>query len=145
MSYFSIGAMFTKPLHILLVEDNPTDACFIQELIKAGVDNGASVVWVRNLTDAMGVLAEKKFDAVISDLNLHKSWGLNTLHKIIGCVPYLPVVVISGMDDERLRLDAIRHGAQAYLLKGQFDSQQLIKTLRKAILRKKVEETIQAV
>ncbi len=136
--------MFTKPVHILLVEDSPTDACLVQELLKAGTNGNADVVWARNLTDAMGQMTQRRFDVVISDLNLDKSWGLNTLHNIMGRVPHLPVVVISGMEDEMLRLDTIRHGAQAYLLKWQFDSKQLVGTLQKAILRKKVEETILA-
>ena len=135
--------MFSKPLNILLVEDNPTDACFIQELIRIAPQIDANLIWVRNLTDAIGALTQKRFDAVISDLNLHKSWGLNTLHKIMGFAPNLPLVVVSGVEDEVLRLDAIRHGAQAYLLKKQLDSKQLSKILRQSILRKKVEDTIQ--
>lgn len=137
--------MFKETLNILLVEDSPTDACLVQELINTYSANWANIVWARNLTDALGFLSEKKFDVVISDLNLQKSWGLNTLHKILGYVPHLPVVIISDTDDEMLRLDTIRHGGQAYLLKEHLDGKQLVETVRKAILRKKVEETLQSV
>lgn len=137
--------MLKDSLDILLVEENPIDACLVQELLNTFSANWANVTWARNLTDAMGQLTEKKFDVVISDLNLHNSWGLNTLHKIMSYVPHLPVIVISDTDDEMLRLDTIRHGAQAYLLKEHLDGEQLIKTLRNAIIRKKVEETIQSV
>ena len=134
--------MFSKPLNILLVEENPTDACFIQELLRGDPQMETNIIWVRNITDAIGALTQKKFDAVISDLNLHKSWGLNTLHNIMGYIPNLPLVVVSGIEDEMLQLDAIRHGAQAYLLKSQLESEHLVKTLRQSILRKKVEETL---
>lgn len=135
--------MHKEPIDILLMEDNSSDTCRLREIVGAHSDSSVNMVWANDLSKGMAMLAKKSFDIVVSDLNLRESRGLSTLYWILEHAPHLPVVMMLSADDETLRLDAVRHGAQSCLVKGEVNGKEFIQTVRQAILRKRIEEALQ--
>ncbi|HKO30692.1 MAG TPA: ATP-binding protein [Nitrospiraceae bacterium] len=134
-TYTSIepGTALTK---VLLVEDNGDDALLTQELIREVSPNGFSVVHVSRLSDALSRLSEEVFDIVLLDLSLIDTSGLDTVKQILSAFPTLPIVILSGLMDEILAIETVRHGAQDYMVKGQVNGHLLIRSIRYAIERK---------
>ncbi|MBM3812353.1 MAG: response regulator [Acidimicrobiia bacterium] len=132
-------------MKILLVEDNPGDARLLQEELKGGIEGQFELTWVEDLKAALKLLAERQekpaesgngaFDAVLLDLNLPDSHGLETFHSLHGQVPGLPVVLLTGLEDEKTGLRAVQEGAQDYLVKGQTSGPVVARSLRYAIER----------
>ncbi|MEH1882828.1 MULTISPECIES: hybrid sensor histidine kinase/response regulator [unclassified Nostoc] len=144
-----------KPIiHILLVEDSPSDAhllrriCFhadreqwqmlhverLSEAIYASRENSASTVDDSQIESRK----QRRFDLVLLDLSLPDSIGLDTLKEFRGAVPDIPVVVLTGLDDEDLAMQALAEGAQDYLVKDQITIQQLVRAIRYAIERSEI-------
>ncbi len=126
----------------LLIEDNPADARLIREMLKEHMASTIEVRHVTRLDTALECLCEETFDVLLLDLGLPDSQGMETLvvtHKAWGC---LPIVVLTGLDEELFALEVMRAGAQDYLVKGRFDSQLLVRTIRYAVKRKQAEDEI---
>jgi two-component system cell cycle sensor histidine kinase/response regulator CckA len=131
-------------IHVLLVEDNPGDARLIFEMLNE-VDLGMfEVEGVDHLSVALARLEHAGIDVVLLDLGLPDSQGLDTFLRTQNGAPHEPIVVISGLDDERLALDAVRAGAQDYLVKGRVEGPLLARVLRYAIERKRAETALAA-
>jgi len=128
---------------ILIVEDNPGDARFVAELLKNSGSDAFNLTAVDRIEDALEKLKDAKFDVVLLDLNLPDSYGLKGLEKIARQHPDLPVIVLTGTDDEDLGLQAIHLHASDYLSKGKIETTLLVRTLRYAIERKKREQELQ--
>jgi signal transduction histidine kinase len=132
-----------RALSVLLVEDNPGDAALIQHHIKrfTGTRFGGipEVTAVTNLTEALTNLGEGEFDAVVLDLGLPESTGLDTLEYVVAADPDVAVVVLTGLDDDALSLAAIQRGAGDYLTKHDIDPDSLVRSLRYAVERKRNE------
>jgi signal transduction histidine kinase/CheY-like chemotaxis protein len=129
--------MAEQQLRILLVEDSPTDA---QLLCEALAESGhIQIVHVDRLRHAVDCLKERVFDAVLLDLSLPDSSGLSTVDRIIPINPQSPLIVLTGIEDETLALEAIRKGAQDYLVKGNCSPPMLVRAIRYAIDRKRAE------
>lgn len=122
-------------IKILLVEDNPADADFLQELLEDAVGIEWQLTWVEFLSSAFIELNNSTFDIVLLDLSLPDSHGLETLTRLQETAPNTPMVVMTGLADEAIALEAVRLGAQDYLVKGQINTQLLTRTLRYAIER----------
>jgi PAS domain S-box-containing protein len=122
-------------IKILLVEDNPADADFLQELLEDAVGIEWQLTWVEFLSSAFIELNKNTFDIVLLDLSLPDSHGLETLTRLQETAPNTPMVVMTGLADEAIALEAVRLGAQDYLVKGQINTQLLARTLRYAIER----------
>jgi len=123
-------------VNILLVEDNPGDALLISEMLKETAYASANFHTAPTLREAMrSPFAPGSVTMVLLDLNLPDSEGIATLHEVM--VPYREsaIVVLTGMDDDRLALEALRHGAQNYLTKGRVGPEELERTLRYAVER----------
>lgn len=124
------------PIKILLIEDNPADADLLQELLEAAP---AGVEWelvaVELRREALQELSQRRFDVVLLDLSLPDSHGLETLAKLRAVAPETAMVVMTGLNDEAIALEAVRLGAQDYLVKGQITSQLLVRAIRYAIER----------
>lgn len=109
----------TVPIHVLLVEDNPPDAAFIEarllqaQLLKVGVETSG---WLKS---ALMALSNKKFDVVLLDLSLPDSQGIDTLVEVLKVAPNVPVIVLSGREDLETAVLAVRAGAQSYIVKKQ--------------------------
>lgn len=128
-----------KNLAILLVEDNVGDVYAIKKFL---TDSGSlfSVTHSFTLKDALKKLNEQSFDVVLLDLGLTDSMGLETLKKIIASKTKVPIVVMTGLDDEDIALAAVKEGAQDYLVKSNLTPEIIIRSIRYSIERKNIEE-----
>jgi len=120
--------------HILLIEDNPGDADLIRlRLVEAHSDIAVSCV--SRLSTGLASMIVETPAMVLLDLNLPDSHGAETYRTVLQKAPGVPVVVLSGQDDEDLAAKAVHQGVQDYLVKGSFDSKQLAHAMRYAIER----------
>jgi signal transduction histidine kinase len=134
--------MEDKPLKILLVEDNPADAGLLSETLLDITENKFELTHVQLLGEAKAKLAHSGFDAVLLDLSLPDSHGLETVESILSTSPALPIIVLTGLKDESTGIEAVRKGAQDYLVKGQTDSDLLVRVIKYSIERKRNEREL---
>ena len=120
--------------HVLIIEDNPGDADLVRLRLVEGKP-GLDVACVNRLSDGLESLAHEPPSVVLLDLNLPDSRGAETFRRVLNKAPGVPVVVLSGQDDEELALKAVHQGVQDYLVKGAFDSKQLARAMRYAVER----------
>ncbi|HEV2122881.1 MAG TPA: response regulator, partial [Chloroflexota bacterium] len=133
--------MSAQPLKVLLVEDNPADADLIEEaLLDAAAGSTFQLVSASRLQAGLERLAGGDIAVVLLDLSLPDSHGFETFTRMRTHIPSVPIVVMSGLDDQALADRAVREGAQDYLVKGQVDGNLLVRSLRYAIERKRAEE-----
>lgn len=131
--------MVEERLRILLVEDNPGDARLLQETI-ADADGGRfEITHLVRCDEATKRLVEDRFDVVLLDLSLPDSQGLETVARVNTAAPQVPIVIMTGLDDEEMAVAAAKIGAQDYLVKGHIDSRGLVRSLRYARERKRQE------
>jgi signal transduction histidine kinase len=129
-------------MRILLIEDNPGDARLVHEILKEVWGNFAISVAEKLGTGLTFLASQEDIDVVLMDLNLPDSRGLETLTKLQTGFPHLPIVIMTSLDDEELAHQAVRLGAQDYLIKGTVGGELLRRTLIYAIERKQAEEEI---
>jgi phosphoserine phosphatase RsbU/P len=129
-----------RALRLLLVEDNPGDARLLREELKDVARVRFDVRHVTRMADAVVAVAEPGLDVVLLDLSLPDGQGLGNLERIAQAAPTLPVVVLTGTDDDELSVRAVYAGAQDYLVKGQVTGPLLVRALRYAIERKRADE-----
>jgi DNA-binding NarL/FixJ family response regulator len=133
-------------IRILLIEDSRADARLIREMLGEARDVSCRVILEERLSDAMKRLenGEKAFDAVLLDLTLPDSRGLDTFTQAHARAPAVPIVVLSGLDDEETALSAMRAGAQDYLIKGEVTGPLLARAVRYAIERQALLHQLEA-
>jgi len=127
---------------VLLVEDNPGDARLIQLMIE---DSGADlfvIEQVERLEEGLRRLAEGGIGLVLLDLSLPDSHGLETFSQLHARAPQLPIIVLSGLNDTTVAVQAVHEGAQDFLVKGQVEGQLLVRAMRYAIERKGLTEQL---
>jgi len=129
-------------LRILQVEDEPALARLLKEYLKMALREPYELTWVQRLVEATAALAAQPFDLVLLDLGLPDSRGIETFLSIHHQVPQIPIIVLSGLDDEPTALRTLQSGAQDYLVKSNVDSHLLVRAVRYAIERKKVEAAL---
>jgi len=134
--------MEEKTIRVLLVEDNPGDARLIQELLSEKGSGSFHLDRADRLDKGLERLASADADLVLLDLSLPDSQGLDTLGAVLAAAPQVPVIVLTGLDDEAVALEAVRRGAQDYLVKGQIDSGLLCRAARYATKRKQIERAL---
>lgn len=132
--------MINKPVSILLVEDNPGDKRLIREMLTEARSVTFDLKYADRLQAGLEHLDENRVEVILLDLGLPDSQGLETLNKIYAQVPEVPIVVLTGLNDEMLGVQAVNKGAQDYLIKGRVDANLLVRTIRYAIERKQAEE-----
>ncbi|MDD1678647.1 MAG: PAS domain S-box protein [Methanomicrobiales archaeon] len=125
-------------MNILLVEDDPAAARLIEELFRDMGDMSVALRWVDRIGTALDVLREGSVDAVLLDLMLPDSAGLETVHRVVTAFPAVPVVVLTTLNDMKIGISAVKAGAQDYLFKGEVDGPQLTRTLHYATERKRI-------
>jgi signal transduction histidine kinase len=123
-----------QPTHVLLIEDNPGDADLIRLRLVEG-NSDLDVTCADRLASGLASMGQKKPAVVLLDLNLPDSRGAETFRNMLLKAPGVPVVVLSGQDDEDLAIKAVHQGVQDYLVKGAFDSKQLARAMRYAMER----------
>ncbi|HLO83406.1 MAG TPA: hybrid sensor histidine kinase/response regulator [Nostocaceae cyanobacterium] len=127
---------------ILLIEDNLAEARLLHEFLKQAKFQEFSLVHVQRLRDACHELNQHPYDVILLDLTLPDSQGLSSLPLLIAQVPSTPIVVLTNTNDEELAIEAVRQGAQDYLVKRQVNPEVLVRSLRYAIERKQVLEKL---
>jgi DNA-binding response OmpR family regulator len=119
---------------ILFVEDNPGDRDLIIEHLEAS-GRSFHVEASGSLGEALQNRNKRNFDIVLLDLGLPDSMGLETLTRFRSHAPEIPIIVLTGLDDDEAGIEAIRNGAQDYLVKGQVNAHLLVRSLLHAIER----------
>ncbi len=134
--------------NILLIEDNPGDARLFAELLREIEDlsDKYQIFFAERIADALKILSgEDHIDIVVSDMSLPDSRGIDTLLSISSAAPEIPVIFMTGTNDEALAVTAINAGAQDYLMKGKFDAELLSRSLKYATERKKFQNDMRRV
>jgi two-component sensor histidine kinase/DNA-binding NarL/FixJ family response regulator len=131
--------MDIKPVKVLVIEDNPGDVRLIREFLINEPETRFEVECVSTLKDGIKYIRKGGFDEILLDMSLPDCRGLKTLEKIAKAAPEYPIVILTGLDDEALGATAVQKGAQDYLMKNQMDSTSLVRALRYAIERKRIE------
>ena len=136
--------MITEALifQILLIEDNPGDVRLIQELMREIPTATSELEHVPRLAAGLARLEEGSTDLILLDLSLPDSHGLNTVNRVHAEASHLPIVVLTGADDQGLGIAAVQRGAQDYLVKGQVDAQTLERAICYAVERKRLAEQL---
>lgn len=127
---------------VLLIEDNEVDARLTQDLLAEWSVEEFKIVHAKTLSDGLFQLDKERFDAILLDLSLPDAFGLPTVRQVHATNPSIPVVVLSGVSDQTLALQAVQQGAQDYLVKGQGHPELLARSVRYAIERKRSEERL---
>ncbi|MEO0685454.1 MAG: response regulator, partial [Cyanobacteria bacterium J06649_11] len=141
--------MTLDSINILLIEDNLAEARLLQELLKDSSLDKFNLVHVKRLSEALDAIDENIstpcfYNIILLDLTLPDSQGLESLKPLMARAPCLPIVVLTNINDEQLAIEAVRKGAQDYLVKNQINSQIIVRSLRYAIERKEYLETLRA-
>lgn len=129
-------------VNILLVEDNLAEARLLQEVLKGSLISRFHLAHVKRLKDAIAQIEVDHFDVILLDLTLPDSYGLASLDSLIEYAPKLPIVVLTNTNDDELAVEAVRRGAQDYLVKRQLNQDILVRSLRYAIERKQAAEAL---
>ena len=132
----------TLPLELLIVEDNPGDVRLIDELLRQVPRPAFRLTHATTLQDALRLLDRSRFDAVLLDLVLSDAQGLEGIEPVGHVAVDVPIVVLSGLADEALAVQALAQGAQDYLVKGRGDGNLIVRAILYAIERKHSEQAI---
>jgi len=135
--------MGDKPINILLIEDSPGDARLIREFLAENGDGRFHLEWVERLEEGLQHLDAGHVGLVLLDLALPQSEGLDTLAVVLAHAPRVPTIVLTVLDDAAVAVEAVRRGAQDYLVKGQIDGRLLVRVVRYAIERKEIGEALE--
>lgn len=127
---------------VLLVEDNLGDARLLVEYLSDPAGAPYQLEHSEDLTSGLDRLNRGGIDLLLLDLSLPDSHGLETFRKAHECVPDLPIIVLSGLSDEKIAIDALHEGAQDYLVKGHVNTPLLVRAMRYAIERKRADQEL---
>ena len=123
---------------VLVLEDNPGDAGLLHAELSAEVLIDVNLTVAPRLSDGLDLLGIRQFDAILVDLNLPDSQGMETFERLRAAVPEVPLIVHTGIHDDEIALQALRGGAQDYLVKGPGVGPALVRAVKFAIERHRV-------
>jgi len=132
----------SQDIKVLLIEDNLAEARLLKEILKGNEKKEFHLVNVSRLSEAISLLQQTNFDVILLDLTLPDSQGLESLAPLLITAPKLPIVVLTNTNDDNLALQALRQGAQDYLIKREVSLEILTRSLCYAIERKQMEEAL---
>ncbi len=132
----------SQDIKVLLIEDNLAEARLLKEILKGNEKKEFHLVNVSRLSEAISLLQQTDFDVILLDLTLPDSQGLESLAPLLITAPKLPIVVLTNTNDDNLALQALRQGAQDYLIKREVSLEILTRSLCYAIERKQMEEAL---
>jgi sigma-B regulation protein RsbU (phosphoserine phosphatase) len=135
--------MNDKPVKILVVEDNPGDARLLEVMLTGEDPHPFQLTIVPDLARAVERLGREPFDLTLLDLSLPDASGIESLRKIREKAEHIPVIVLSGLDDEYLARQAVHEGAQDYLVKDRVERYWLLRAIRHAIERQSTEDALE--
>ncbi len=137
--------MSIPALRVLLVDDSPSDAVLVEESLAQDGLGQFEFTHAETLAEGLAQMRRASFDVALLDLTLPDSAGAETFIRARAEAPTVPIVVMTSIDDELIGTEAVRHGIQDYLIKGQAYGRQLARSLRYAIERKRSEEALKRV
>src|SRR6266849_3540041 len=128
---------------VLLIEDNPGDVRLIHEMLAEGEDMLFELACVGRLSQGLEYLVTRSPSLVLLDLSLPDSYGFDTFLKVYAHSPKVPIIVLTGNDDQTVALSAVKTGAQDYLVKGKLDRELLLRSMQYSIERKRYQEQLE--
>ena len=134
--------MSENSVKILLIEDDPAEARLLQEVLKSFNLQLFSLVHVNRLQTALEKLKGERFDVILLDLTLPDSQGLSSVETLVRQAPNLPIVVLTNTNDDKLAIEAVRRGAQDYLIKRKINVDVLVRSVQYAIERQRASESL---
>ena len=134
--------MSSPPIRVLLVEDDEEDYIIARDLLAAAQNHRFELKWFDRLEPAMLYLSDGEIDVVLLDFSLPDAEGWEALQRMHAQAPHLPIIILTGLADEARSVQAVKEGAQDYLFKSAIDKDQLVRSIRYAIERKRAQETL---
>ena len=128
---------------MLLIEDNPGDVRLIREMLSDGEGELFQLDCVGRLSQGLEYLSTRDAGVVLLDLSLPDSYGFDTFLKVYAHSPKVPIIVLTGNDDQTVALSAVKTGAQDYLVKGKLDRELLLRSMQYSIERKRYQEQLE--
>jgi diguanylate cyclase (GGDEF)-like protein len=128
---------------VLLIEDNPGDVRLIREMLAEGEGGLFDLDCVGRLSQGLEYLSSRAAGVVLLDLSLPDSYGFDTFLKVYAHSPKVPIIVLTGHDDQTVALSAVKTGAQDYLVKGKLDRELLLRSMQYSIERKRYQEQLE--
>lgn len=132
-----------KPLELLVVEDNPGDVLLLKEYLQLGQVPINNILEAESISVIPSILNSKEVDLAFLDLSLPDSEGINTFTYLNNKLPHTPIIILTGLSDINVALEALSLGAQDYVMKNDFNEKLLSKAIRYSIERKRAEEKMQ--
>lgn len=131
-----------EPLRVLLIEDNPADTDYILERLTSFRREPIGILTADRLAAGIRILSDpaRRIDAAILDLSLPDAGGISTVIQLRAAAPALPIVILTGSDNDALWTEALAAGAQDYLLKGKLTADTLVRSIKYAIVRKRLAD-----
>lgn len=134
--------MKTESLSILVIEDNPSDSFLIEQMLLSSGLPIEKTYTAERLAEAIAILNENPVGLILLDLSLPDSFGMNSFLKLKERFSHIPVIILTGLSDSDMALEALKQGTQDYLVKGEFNVAFLVKSIQYSIERKKAEEKV---
>ncbi|MEI6235394.1 MAG: ATP-binding protein [Planctomycetota bacterium] len=132
------------PIHVLHIEDNPGDALLLRAILDASSPGGFTLTHADRLATGLETLGSATFDVILLDMSLPDSFGIDTFRRVREKAPLIPVIVLSGLDDEAAAMQTVQAGAQDYLCKDELNERMLARSIRYAIERHHADERFEA-
>jgi diguanylate cyclase (GGDEF)-like protein len=129
-------------ISLLLVEDNPKEALVIKNMLKEGLQNQFTLKHSRSLSDALNLIQQNQFQAIILDSHLPDGKSFESIPQFLQFCPDAPVLILSGVEEEDQAIQAVKSGVQDYLIKGQTSSSTLCRAVRYAMERQRATQRI---
>ena len=134
--------MFESSVKILLIEDDLAEARLLQEVLKSFQLMQCSLIHVKRLQEGVNKLQQNHFDVILLDLTLPDSQGLESVKLLVDRAPKVPIVVLTNHNDDQLALQAVREGAQDYLVKRKVNVDVLVRSVQYAIERQRASDLL---
>ncbi|ACK68511.1 response regulator receiver sensor signal transduction histidine kinase [Gloeothece citriformis PCC 7424] len=134
--------VLTSTVNVLLIEDNLAEARLLQEILKGAHLKQFNLCHVKRLEEGLQKVQQERFDIILLDLTLPDSAGLESLNPLLKLAPHIPIVVLTNTNDDDLAVEAVRRGAQDFLVKRHVTLELLVRSLCYAIERKQVAEEL---
>jgi len=136
--------MSKDSIEVLLIEDDQTDARLVAKILERDTHFNFTIHPAATIEAAFSLLQKKPVDLILLDLSFPDASGLEALQKLKNHAKDIPIIILSGLDDEGVAVEAVRNGAQDYLVKDELDGRMLPRLIRHAMERKRGQRALQA-
>ena len=135
---------YQSELNILVIEDHPPDFFLVERMLRSSALKIKDIYHAELLTEAQAIIKANTVGLILLDLSLPDSFGIDSFLGIRDLTRHIPVIVLTGSIESKVALEALQHGAQDYLVKGEFKTDTLSRAIRYSVERKAAEEKIHA-